>query len=98
MAQPLLKVSELATLNALISKMEEDGSKPSDMRALTTPVIVVVEVAAAATAAVLCVCAPGDKDILEKIKVLSSQLQSQASLEQLVELRRRAVAEAAKRR
>ena len=77
--------------------MVEDGLPPSEMRPLTTPVVAVVEVAAGATAAVLCVSAAGDQDILAKIKELSTQLQSRASLEQLVELRRRAVSEAAKR-
>jgi hypothetical protein len=96
-SQPFLKPGELAVLNTLIAKMEEDGLPTSEMRTLTTPVIAVVEVAAAVTAAVLCVSAPGDQDILKQIKELSGKLQSRASLEQLVELRRRAVLEASKR-
>ena len=92
-----LRPSELAAVNALITKMEEDGKDSKDMQVLTTPVIAVVAEATLATLAVVCTSAPGDVQVISQMKQLASQLQSRASHEQLVELRRRAVTAASKK-
>ena len=99
MAEPVhLKPSELSAIDMLITKMSEDNKPVDEPQVLTTPVVTVVAQATIATVAVICVSAPSDAQILDKIKALSSQLQSRASHTQLVELRRQAVAEAAKRK
>lgn len=83
--------AELAQLDALITRLQEDGADANAVVPLWTPVAAVVARAVVSTAAVLCVKVESDAAKVAQIEELAKSLETTTSLSNLVELRRRAV-------
>lgn len=83
--------AELAQLDALITKLQEDGAEPDTIVPLFTPVATVVTRAVIATAAVLCVKVEADAAKIKQIEELAKSLETTTTLSNLISLRSQAV-------
>jgi len=82
---------ELAAIDHLIEQLKAKGVAASDPTPLTTPVAAVVAEAVVATVAVLCTNVPEDNAKIQQLRDLASQLRSSTTLDNLIELRARAL-------
>lgn len=83
--------SELAALDAVITQLQEQGVDPAKNIPTFTPVAAVIAEAVLSTAAVLCVKVPADGEKVSQLKALAESLESNTTLTNLIELRKRAV-------
>ena len=88
---PNFTAAELSALDSVITHLQSKGVGANEPTPLTTAVIAVVAQATLATVAVLCTKVPEDNDKLQQIASLASQLKSTTTLNNLMELRSRAV-------
>jgi hypothetical protein len=88
---PKFSQKELAAIDHLIEQVKAQGGGADSPVPLTTPVAAIVAQAVIATVAVLCVKVPEDDTRIQQIGDLAAQLKSSTTLDNLIQLRERAL-------